>query len=54
LSAIRELAHVREFLQPATTFQVNIGTHQTYQIVAYMRMLERILLPLWLVVKESL
>jgi hypothetical protein len=34
LSAIRELARVRKLLQPTTTFQVNIGTNQTNQIVA--------------------
>jgi hypothetical protein len=34
LSAIRELARVRKLLQPTTTFQVNIGAHQTNQMIA--------------------
>ena len=34
LTAVRELARVRKLLQPTTTFQVNIGTNQTNQIVA--------------------
>ena len=34
LSAIRELARVRKLLQPTTNLQVNIGTHQTNQMIA--------------------
>ena len=34
LSAIRELARVRKLLQPTTNVQVNIGAHQTNQMVA--------------------
>jgi hypothetical protein len=33
-SAIRELAHVRKLLQPTTTLQLNIGNHQTNQMIA--------------------
>src|SRR5262245_23851279 len=34
LSAIRELARVRKLLQPTTNVQVNIGNHQTNQMIA--------------------
>src|SRR5215510_5031143 len=34
LSAIRELARVRKLLQPTTNVQVNIGAHQTNQMIA--------------------
>jgi len=34
LSASRELARVRKLLQPTTNVQVNIGAHQTHQMIA--------------------